>query len=209
MSDTTGIKTSTPNPSTYKQVLENMQSILTLFESMGNMSELPMTVEQMAAKVQELSDSILTPPPGGGAVTTPDGIKVIGIHSNTTLKDENTVPADYKQGMTLELKLAEAVGLGDKEDIVKPYIFILTFVQDTSLDSESAVPEGSFAPVQLAFADAAAVQYMRVAESGVWGEWKIQGDGTGDKQVLQIIQSETEPVDQPEGHYWCEPITEA
>lgn len=206
MSGNAGTRNITPNPSTYKQILDNMQNILTLTESMGNVSELPMTVEQMADKVKELSEAILTPPPEGGAINTPEGIKVVGIHSNTANKDEDTVPADYKQGMTLELKLASTVGLEGKEGIAKPYIFILTFVQDTSLDTESTVPAGSYAPMQLAFADASAVQYMRIAESDNWGEWKIQGDGTGDKQVLQFIQSETEPVNQPEGHYWCEPI---
>lgn len=199
---------STPNPSTYKQVLDNMKNIVALAQSMGDMSELPMTVSEMAAKVQQLTNAILTPPPEGGAVSTPEGIKIIGIHSNTSNSEVDTVPSSYSQGMTLELKAAAKIGLSDKEDIVKPYIFVLTFVQDSALEAESALPENSFSPMQLAFADASAVQYMRIAENNVWGEWKIQGDGTGEEQVLQIIQSETEPVDQPEGHYWCEPISD-
>lgn len=207
MSNSANAKGLNPNPSTYKQVIENMQSIIQLFDKMGNLDNLPMSVEEMGKIVDQLKDAILTPSEeGGSVVTTPEGTKVIGVHSNTENAEVNTLPGEYNQGMTLELKNAATIGLAGKDGVKLPFIFVLTFIQDSSLDTESALPETSYAPMQLAFADASAIMYSRTGSmsANTWGEW--QAPDTGDEYVNQIIESETEPANQPAGHYWVEPI---
>ena len=141
---------------------------------------------------------------------TPEGIKVIGIHTNRNNPDKDTAPSSYSQGLTLELKLASAIGLSGKDGITKPYVFVLTFVQDTGVESENTVPDADHSPMQIAYANDGAIQYNRFAANDTWGSWAIMGDGVGGgtvvEQVDQIITSDTQPSGQPEGHFWCEPI---
>ena len=104
--------------------------------------------------------------------------------------------------------MASAIGLSGKDGITKPYVFVLTFVQDTGVESENTVPDADHSPMQIAYANNGAIQYNRFAANDAWGSWAIMGDGSGTvvEQVDQIITSDTQPSDQPEGHFWCEPI---
>ena len=167
-------------------------------------------LEQTKETVTDLNEAVLVPPPTGGTVMTPEGIKVIGIHTNRNNLDTDTAPSSYSQGLTLELKLASAIGLSGKDGIAKPYVFVLTFVQDTGVESENTVPDADHSPMQIAYANDGAIQYNRFAANDTWGSWAIMGDGVGGgtvvEQVDQIITSDTQPSGQPEGHFWCEPI---
>lgn len=225
------------NPSTYKQVVENMEKVAQLIldlqtlsgkvnddettikslsdqvkkmaEELGDLSDLPMTVKEMYEVIKEVEDKILNPDPStstGDIVSTDDGVKVVGIHTNTTDKDTDTAPNTYKQGMTLELKSAEAIGLKGMDGITKDYVFVVTLNQDTNIAGESAVAEGKYSTQQIAYGDTAGIEYSRVSAGAAWGEWaKMSGDGG-----THFIQSDTQPAAdaQKPGDYWCEPITD-
>lgn len=191
------------NPSTYKQVLDNMTTIIELSKTLSSMTGLPATVDELSKTVAQLKNAIITPPETGGVITTPEGAKVVGLHSNTANAEVNTAPNSYTQGFTLELKSTAAIGLSGRDGITKPFVFVLTFTQDI-IEGETPVSEGKYAPMQLAFADMSSDIYVRSATNNVWGEWTSQDS----EFVSPIIQSDTEPVNQPVGHYWCEPISE-
>lgn len=225
------------NPSTYKQVVENMEKVAQLVldlqaltgkvnedeadiksisdqvkkmaEELGDLTDLPMTVKEMYDVIKEVEDKILNPDPStstGDIVSTDDGVKVVGIHTNTTDKDTDTAPNTYKQGLTLELKNAESIGLKGMDGITKDYVFVITLSQDTGIAGESAVAEGKYSTQQIAYGDTAGIEYSRVSNGTDWDEWaKMSGEGG-----TQFIQSDTQPAAdaQKPGDYWCEPITE-
>lgn len=220
------------NPSTYKQVVENMEKITQLIEELrtltgkvdadeesikflsdkieamskelGDLTDLPMTVKEMYAVIKEVEDKILNPTTNtGDIVNTEDGVKVVGIHTNTTNKDTDTAPNSYKQGLTLELKKTDAISLKGQEGITKDYVFVITLNQDSAIAGESAVASGKYSIQQIAYGDTAGIEYSRVSISDTkWGDWsKMSGEGGN-----QIVQSDTQPTDQKAGDYWCEPI---
>lgn len=220
------------NPSTYKQVVENMKKITQLIEELrtltgkvdadeesikslsdkieamskelGDLTDLPMTVKEMYAVIKEVEDKILNPTTNtGDIVNTEDGVKVVGIHTNTTNKDTDTAPNSYKQGLTLELKKTDAISLKGQEGITKDYVFVITLNQDSAIAGESAVASGKYSIQQIAYGDTAGIEYSRVSTSDTkWGDWsKMSGEGGN-----QIVQSDTQPTDQKAGDYWCEPI---
>ena len=216
------------NPSTYKQVVDNMEKITQLIEELrtltgkvdadsetikslsakietmskelGDLTDLPMTVKEMYEVIKEVEDKILNPDP---TTNTEDGVKVVGIHTNTTNKDTDTAPNSYKQGLTLELKKTDAIGLKGQEGITKDYVFVITLNQDSAIAGESAVASGKYSIQQIAYGDTAGIEYSRVSTSDTkWGDWsKMSGEGGN-----QIVQSDTQPTDQKAGDYWCEPI---
>ena len=222
------------NPSTYIQVRENMEKLMALvskvneiseatgdidtikdeiakinedIDKLGDLSDVPMTIKEITTIIEEINNKILNPEPdaGGDLINTEDGVKVIGIHANTTDSENDTAPNAYKQGMTLELKKASAVGLSDKEGINKEYVFVLTFVQDSSIKGESAIANDKYSCQQVAYADIAGVQYSRTSSDNIaWSDWaEMSGSGSGH---IQWVESTTEPVDQLSGDYWCEPL---
>ena len=156
--------------------------------------------------IKEVEDKVLNPDPTtntGDIVSTDDGVKVVGVHTNTTNKDSDTAPNSYKQGLTLELKKAEVIGLKGQDGITKDYIFVITLNQDTAIAGETAVASGKYSIQQIAYGDTAGIEYSRVNTSDTkWGDWsKMSGEGGN-----QFVQSDTEPTDQKAGDYWCEPI---
>lgn len=222
------------NPSTYKQVVENMEKVAQLVDELktltgkvdtdeesikslsdkidamskelGDLTDLPMTVKEMYDVIKEVEDKVLNPDPTtntGDIVSTDDGVKVVGVHTNTTNKDSGTAPNSYKQGLTLELKKAEVIGLKGQDGITKDYIFVITLNQDTAIAGETAVASGKYSIQQIAYGDTAGIEYSRVSTSDTkWGDWsKMSGEGGN-----QFVQSDTEPTDQKAGDYWCEPI---
>ena len=222
------------NPSTYKQVVENMEKVAQLVDELkaltgkvdtdeesikslsdkidalskelGDLTDLPMTVKEMYEVIKEVEDKVLNPDPTtntGDIVSTDDGVKVVGVHTNTTNKDSDTAPNSYKQGLTLELKKAEVIGLKGQDGITKDYIFVITLNQDTAIAGETAVASGKYSIQQIAYGDTAGIEYSRVNTSDTkWGDWsKMSGEGGN-----QFVQSDTEPTDQKAGDYWCEPI---
>lgn len=192
------------NPSTYKQVVINAKKLLEL----GDLSDLPMDLNAIIERVQELEDKIInnTDPDTstGDIINTDDGIKVIGIHVNTSNTEVNTTIDQYKQGVTFEFKNVEVIGLADIDGTISPgYCFLMTVKNDTSLEGE---PEIDTTPFQIAYGNDSKkfVQYKRVATNDTtWGEWiSLSGSGNGD-----WIQSPTMPEDQDEGGYWCEMLS--
>lgn len=183
-------------------------------DKLGDLTNVNITIEEIQNVINDINDKILNPDPTkpGDIVDTDDGVKVVGIHTNTTDKDNDTTPDAYKQGLTLELKKASAVGLSGKTGIDKEYVFVMTFVQDTSIKTESAVAAGTYTCQQVAYADIAGTQYSRISSDGTsWGEWAEMSGTGGDTPIipdqhLQWVESETEPTDQVSGDYWCEPL---
>ena len=175
-------------------------------KELGDLTDLPMTVKEMYEVIKEVEDKVLNPDPTtntGDIVSTDDGVKVVGVHTNTTNKDSDTAPNSYKQGLTLELKKAEVIGLKGQDGITKDYIFVITLNQDTAIAGETAVASGKYSIQQIAYGDTAGIEYSRVNTSDTkWGDWsKMSGEGGN-----QFVQSDTEPTDQKAGDYWCEPI---
>lgn len=205
----------TMNPSTYRQVVENMTQILELMKGMGDLSKLPMSVEEMAKKITEMSKTIdeldkkiINPPSGSnsGTVSTDEGIKVIGTHTNTKDSDKDTSPSSYSQGMTLELKKVTAIGLSGKTGMSEPYCFVLTLKQDGKIPGEGETTL-DYKPMQIAFATSAMAFYFRVASSALneasWGNWMEQPVV---EVRQQIIDQKEQPTDQKIGEYWSEEI---
>ena len=226
----------TPNPSTYRQVIENMRQILEqatsiedakkmvndmskilteqgdtikeLTDMVGDVkvTELPYTIKEMADKVKELNDKLLEATASSGdVITTDDGMKIIGIHTNTTNVNVNLTADAYKQGLTVELKSTSAIGLEGKTGMSNPYCFLLTMVKDTAISGETADVSG-YKPMQVAFANNAMYLYCRFANSdNSWGGWKEREEQTIDVRQ-QFVESKTQPTDQRENEYWFEPL---
>lgn len=217
MSDTASTATSvpTPNPSTYRQVIENMAKIFSisgnldlLMESVGNVSDLPLTVKEMSEIVDKLNDMFLKTDSSGGTsggdlVATDNGVKIIGVHVTTSNSEVDTPASEYPQGLTVELKNVSVIGLSGKTGMESPYCFVFTMVKDSSLSGEPE--EIDYKPMQLAFANSLMYTYARFADTpdSEWGTWKEREEQTVRQQ---IVDSTSEPTDQLEGEYWLELI---
>lgn len=189
----------TPLASTYQQVLENMEAIAAL----GDLSNLPMDMKEIAETVKKLQDSMIKPPEGGtnDVVTTDDGSKVLGNHLNTGSAEENTDIADYKRGVTFEVKNVKVIGLSKEDGMTGAYCMVMTVNRDTAIEGE---PESiEFVPFQVAFATEGAFLYIRHTTSdGEWGKWTVLSGGGGGNEII----SATQPTGQKAGDYWCQPI---
>lgn len=203
-----------PNPSTYRQVIENMEKILSvkvnidqLMDSVGNVAELPLTIKDIADIVEKLKILFLDPKDpgtGGDIVTTENGVKIIGVHVNTTNIDVDMLASDYPQGLTVELKSVGVIGLAGKPGMVHPYCFLFTMKKDSPIDGE---PENvDYVPMQVAFANDAMYLYSRFAakDTGAWGGWKERQEQPQQDGHQQIVDSVSEPIGQREGDYWLQ-----
>lgn len=164
------------------------------------------SIEDLATTVKELKVVIIDRPTGGDVMVDDNKMRILGLHVNSDNKDTDLKPSQYKHGYTAELKKASVIGLDDAEGVAKEYVFVVTLVQDERLSTETAVDASKFACIQFAYADAEAITYRRINNGDAWAEWVKQSGG--DKSHTQWVQSDTEPVDQIEGDYWCEPIHE-
>lgn len=245
-------------PSTYKQVVKNMQDILdqlailnsindkvnsydTKFdeinsnfttinqsfekintelvtindsiEKLGDLTDFPYgSITELAEKVEELEDKLLKhTEPGtasGDVVNTDNGIKVVGVHVNTTNVTENTTINNYTQGITYEIKSTEAIDLKGKPGVSGAYCMLVTFKQDATLTGESTVTE--FVPFQIAYGTDGMVMYKRTANStdNTWSEWVTTEQVKPRTQVIETDDN-NQPADdvQIAGEYWMENLT--
>lgn len=189
---------------------QELETINTSIAKIGDLSDLPYdSVAELGNKVVELEKKILdNTDPGtskGDIVNTDDGMKVIGVHMNTTNVTENTTINNYTQGITYEIKSTEAIGLKDKTGVSGAYCMLVTFKQDATLTGETAVSE--FVPFQVAYGTDGMIMYKRTANTtdDTWNEWETTEVRT------QIIETEdnTEPAAdvQIAGEYWMENLT--
>lgn len=205
------------NPSTYKQVVENAKKILELLDTAGDITNITEDITNIKGDVtdinkilDELKGLIINPPATGDIINTDDGLKVIGVHINTSKKDENTPITDYQQGITFEFKNTTVIGVNSLPGMSSgPYCAVMTVKQDSSITGESGPITST--PFQIAYSVDEFYFYRRnVTDGNAWGEWLQQqlggGGGSGGDYRQQIIQSETEPVGQEVGDYWAEPI---
>lgn len=219
MSDTSQTPAIPPNkvdPSTFRQVVKNMERTLAisekltvLLESVGEVTELPLTIKDIAAIVDELKKKLLDPMDkgtGGDLVSTENGIKIIGIHVVTKNSDVDLLASEYPQGLTVELKNTAVIGLADKTGMVQPYCFMFTMKKDSPIDGEPETVD--YSPMQVAFSNSMMYMYSRFADSpdGAWGEWKERQEQTIEpgENRQQIISSVNEPVGQVENEYWLQ-----
>lgn len=204
----------TPNPSTFRQVIENMSKIFEigaqiedLMASVGEVSELPLTIKDIATIVEQLKILFLDPKDpgtGGDVVNTGDGIKIIGVHVNTAHADEDTPASMYPQGLTIELKNVAVIGLAGKPGMSHPYCFVFTMKKDSVIDGEPDTLD--YSPQQIAYANDMLYLYTRFVNNttGAWGEWKERKELEPQDAHQQIVDSVTEPVGQREGDYWLQ-----
>lgn len=205
------------NPSTYKQVVENAKKILELLDSAGDITNITEDITNIKGDItdinkilEQLKKLVINPPATGDIINTDDGLKVIGIHINTSKKDENTPITDYQQGITFEFKNTTVIGVNSLPGMSSgPYCAVMTVKQDSSITGESGPITTT--PFQIAYSVDEFYFYRRnVTDGNAWGEWLQQqlggGGGSGGDYRQQIIQSETEPVGQEVGDYWAEPI---
>lgn len=203
------------NPSTYKQVVENAAKLLQLVGQLGDLSELPYDLNELARRVEELSNKILDVQPDpdtggigteGDVVNSGTGVKVIGIHVNTSKTEENSTIDEYAHGVTFEFKNSEVIGVKGKTGMTGDYCFIMTVKKDSPIAGE---PETLGAKeFQIAYGTDGIYMFRReVTPEGGWGEWQERVDPKPQEVRQQFVQSDTQPTDQLEGEYWCEPIT--
>lgn len=188
-----------PLASTYQQVLENMEALANL----GNLSNLPMDLEEIANTVKKLEETIVNPPEGGASsdvITTEDGSKVLGNHLNTGNAEDDTPLDSYTRGVTFEIKNVSVVGLSGKDGMTDDYCMVMTVKRDSAIENEPE--ELNFTPFQMAFSSSGACLYIRHQGEAGWGEWKgLSGNG-GSNEII----SESQPDNQKAGDYWCQPI---
>ena len=144
----------------------------------------------------------------GDVVNTDNGIKVVGVHVNTTNVTENTTINNYTQGITYEIKSTEAIGLKGKPGVSGAYCMLVTFKQDATLAGESTVSE--FVPFQIAYGTDGMVMYKRTANStdNTWSEWVTTEQVKPRTQVIETDDN-NQPADdvQIAGEYWMENLT--
>lgn len=219
--------------STYQQVVKNMDDLLKYgdviqeiekyIEILGDLTEdfpfeslleLALIVKQLQEQMDHLLQITDPSNPGdnGDIIITDDGIKVIGIHINTSNSNENTPPNGYKQGITYEIKNTEVIGLKGQQGVTKDYCLVMTAVQDSRIEGVEETIEG-FTAFQLAYGTDGLILYKRDATSDMssWGQWVSLSGGSGGEATKQFIQ--TENNQQPEegvqvtGDYWMETLS--
>lgn len=201
----------TMNPSTFQQVRENMEAIFKFLGSLDPGTEIPSIsdiVDRLEKLEEDLNNIIENPGGGGDTSVEEDGsIKVYGVSLVTEFADENLTPAAYTRDVTFELKKPSVVGLnsftGFEED---KYSLVVTYKHN--LVKNELVDSLDYCAQQMAFG-AKMIQYARTAsdtsQEATWGPWAAVVPEAA-KAEKQFIQSDTEPENQPEGDYWCEPI---
>lgn len=197
----------------FEKINTELVTINTSIEKIGDLTDFPYgSITELAEKVEELEDKLLKKTePGstsGDVVNTDDGIKVIGVHVNTTNVTENTTINNYTQGITYEIKSTEAIGLKGKSGVSGAYCMLVTFKQDATLTGESDVSE--FVPFQIAYGTDGMVMYKRTANStdNTWSEWVTTEQVAPRTQIIETDDN-NQPADdvQIAGEYWMENIT--
>lgn len=198
-----------PFPSTYLQVVKNMRDLAEIIETLGDLSveDFPYdSLKDLADTVKNLEDKLLNQESptdtDGDIVNDEDGMKVIGVHINSTNVNNNTMISAYKQGVTYEVKSVDAIGLTGKLGMSEQYCMVITYQNDKRLTGEVAA---KITPFQIVYATDQLLMYKRTAnvEADTWNEWT-----TMELARMQII--ETEDNLQPgadvqlEGEYWSE-----
>ena len=198
----------TMNPSTYQQVRENMERIADLFGS-GD-SSIEKILERLEA-IEETVTNIVDPPSGSGDITTNiDGSLVVnGVTIQTQFADENLTPAAYTRDVTFELKKTSVVGLNSYTPFAtRTYALVITYKHNLVEGEE--VDLYNYAPQQIAYGDGM-VGYTRTASDNTsqasWPSTWTPVVSESEAAPKQWIQSETEPENQSEGDYWCEPLS--
>lgn len=197
----------------FEKINTELVTINSSIEKLGDLTDFPYgSITELAEKVEELEDKLLKhTEPGtasGDVVNTDNGIKVVGVHVNTTNVTENTTINNYTQGITYEIKSTEAIGLKGKPGVSGAYCMLVTFKQDATLTGESTVTE--FVPFQIAYGTDGMVMYKRTANStdNTWSEWVTTEQVKPRTQVIETDDNK-QPADdvQIAGEYWMENLT--
>lgn len=171
--------------STYQQVVRNMLYIQ----------------ENVLPVVDALNATVLSDDPEADtdARLTENSFRVNNLHVDTGSSGINDPPSAYVRNLTLELKLADAIGLAGIEGFGER-VFVVTV----------STPEGSPVAWQCAYGllGPSTLYYRKASEEVAdgWTEWSPAA-GTA-KVPKQIISSDTQPEigSQEIGDYWMEPI---
>lgn len=199
------------NPSTYQQVRENMKLLNDFFGDGTGGSGSGTSYKELIERIEKMEDTITkiveNPTGGGDTIVKPDGtIKVYGLSVDVQHADADITPGAYTRDITYELKKPAVVKLDKIGGFEGKYVLICTYKRN--LETGESVDLYEYKPQQVAYSSTMTA-YTRTASdatsSAVWGEW-VPVIAEAEKAAKQIIQSETEPLTQTEGDYWCEPI---
>ena len=196
--------------STYQQVRENMEK-LAAFIGDGDIASIQEIINRISA-LEDNMDKILNPDAGGsgtsGSDIVPDAegnLMVMGVRILTEFSDMDTMPNTYLRDVTFELKKTSVIGLSGVEGFTNEYVLVITYKHNLALDE--SVDLYNYKPQQLAYGDSMTM-YGRIAQEGnaAWNNWFPVSSAGGGGGGNNFIVSDSEPQDQEEGDYWCEPI---
>ena len=196
--------------STYQQVRENMEK-LAAFIGDGDIASIQEIINRISA-LEDNMDKILNPDAGGsgtsGSDIVPDAegnLMVMGVRILTEFSDMDTMPNTYLRDVTFELKKTSVIGLSGVEGFTNEYVLVITYKHNLALNE--SVDLYNYKPQQLAYGDSMTM-YGRIAQEGnaAWNNWFPVSSAGGGGGGNNFIVSDSEPQDQEEGDYWCEPI---
>lgn len=188
------------NPSSWKQIVENMRSLIDLNDKLGdiysileetgsdNMSELINTILQTINDIIDNVNNIIQ--------SIEDNQGIINVY-NPEDSGKDLSPDDYKGDITYEFKKTSIVGLSNKRWFNElSHALIMTVIS-------KSVDDDNFVSYQLATGKNMH-QYYRLAEysedyeKNIWGEWVELRSGT------EILKSDSEPdaERQVAGDFW-------
>lgn len=219
----------TPNASTYKQVVQNMDDIANLKKNVKDVQEeiggtgepgsgggtsikeqikdinsditnIDKEIVKINKVVDKMAEGMDVSATGDVYGKFPD-LKVIGIHANTDKTDENTPPSGYKRDITYEIKSVEAIGLTGKEGMTSKYCLMVT----TTIASQIGETDINFKPFRMAYGNSLKRFYSEATDDDTWGNWTEEEKPRGN---VNIITSETEPEQnaQTTGDFWFQEL---
>lgn len=208
------------NPSTYRQVRENMKRLNEFFgdggSGSGGLTEIMQTIQELKDDIEKLEESLGGGTGGGTAggdlVQDENGnIMVYGVRIVTQFADEDLTPAAYTRDVTFELKKTDVVGLNAMPGFAAgAYVLVITYKHN--LPTGESVDPFAYLPQQIAYGTnmkaytRTSVDTAGSAWSSPWTEVNPASEFTFNHPIF--VQSETEPSDLKESDYWFEPLGE-
>ena len=202
----------TPDPSTYYQVLQNMNMILKNAK----------LIVDIATKVQTIEGQMVIDPDNPSktwqdivnelqkSIDEIESATSAGIEINTSSISTNNVPSSYKDDVTYEIKLADAIGLATTEGYDgTSHVLVQTI-------STKDIENCTLKSFQVASNNGTTRWIRHDDGNDVWTGWiadstKSETDGEGEVvKSTSWILSDTQPADdaQVEGDYWFQTLSD-
>lgn len=192
-----------PDPSTYFQVLDNIEKINELIEFF---SKTATTLGETKTTVDSIQER-LTDPDDPDATIFDQMDKLAdtleALQGNLTFVTNSITvsnnPSSYNNNITYEIKQAGAIGLGSDYGYESTeHVLLITYstanIADTTLKS-----------YQLATANGKKRWFRQAVSDTNWGPWSTD-ESVAVEESNGWAYSETQPTDQSEGDFWITPI---